>query len=100
MGSDSDIVFEQRGAAGLITLNRPHALNAVTDTMVRALALKLDAWARDPVVSRVIIRAAGERAFSAGGDIRALHDLGRAGRQPEMLPFWRLEYRLNTHIKH
>src|SRR5437763_3459909 len=99
MGSDSDIVFEQRGAAGLITLNRPHALNAVTDAMVRALALKLDAWARDPVVSRVIICAAGERAFSAGGDIRALHDLGRAGRQAEMLPFWRLEYRLNSYIK-
>ena len=100
MGTDSDIVFERRGAAGLVTLNRPSALNAVTDSMVRALADRLEAWASDPRVSRVIIRAAGERAFSAGGDIRALHDLGRAGRQAEMLPFWRLEYRLNSYIKH
>jgi enoyl-CoA hydratase/carnithine racemase len=100
MGSDSDILFERRGAAGLITLNRPQALNAVTHPMVGALAARLADWAQDPVVTRVVIRAAGERAFSAGGDIRALYELGRAGRQAAMLPFWRDEYRLNSVIKH
>ena len=50
-------------------------------------------------MTRVVITAAGERAFSAGGDIRALYDLGRAGRQDEMLTFWREEYPLNTAIK-
>jgi enoyl-CoA hydratase len=98
--SASDILFERRGAAGLITLNRPQALNAVDHAMVTALAAQLAAWASDPSVMRVIIRAAGERAFSAGGDIRALHELGRAGRQAEMLPFWWDEYRLNHLIKH
>jgi enoyl-CoA hydratase len=68
--------------------------------MVTALAARLADWASDPAVTRVIIRAAGERAFSAGGDIRALYELGRAGRQTEMLPFWRDEYRLNHFIKH
>jgi enoyl-CoA hydratase len=96
----SDILFERRGAAGLITLNRPQALNAVNHGMVNALAARLAAWAADPAVTRVIIRAAGERAFSAGGDIRALYDLGRAARQADMLPFWRDEYRLNNFIKH
>jgi enoyl-CoA hydratase len=95
----SDILFERSGAAGIITLNRPKALNAVTHEMVRALARQLDAWADDAAVTRVIIRAAGERAFSAGGDIRALYELGRAGRQDEMLTFWRDEYPLNTTIK-
>jgi enoyl-CoA hydratase len=95
-----DILFERRGAAGLITLNRPQALNAVTHGMVTALAARLAAWASDPAVTRVIIRAAGDRAFSAGGDIRALYELGRAGRQADMLPFWRDEYRLNHLIKH
>jgi len=95
-----DILFERRGAAGLITLNRPQALNAVNHAMVLALAERLADWASDPAVTRVIIRAAGERAFSAGGDIRDLYELGRAGRQVDMLPFWRDEYRLNSFIKH
>ena len=95
----SDILFERRGAAGLVTLNRPKALNAVTHEMVRALARQLEVWANDGAVTRVIITAAGERAFSAGGDIRALYDLGRAGRQDEALTFFREEYTLNAAIK-
>jgi enoyl-CoA hydratase len=100
MSAPSDILFEKRGAAGIVTLNRPQALNAVTRAMVNALAAKLRQWAADPAVTRVVIRATGERAFSAGGDIRALYELGRAGRQEEMLPFWREEYALNAFIKH
>src|SRR3954468_24526800 len=95
----SDIVFERRGAAGIVTLNRPQALNAVTHEMVRALARQLRAWAGDAAVTGVVISAAGERAFSAGGDIRALYEQGRAGRQQEMLTFWRDEYPLNAYIK-
>src|ERR1044072_107054 len=100
MTSDtSDILFARRGAAGIVTLNRPKALNAVTHEMVRALARQLDAWADDAAVTRVIVTAAGDRAFSAGGDIRALYDLGRAGKQEEALCFFREEYTLNTAIK-
>ena len=95
----SDILFERRGAAGIVTLNRPKALNAVTLDMVRALVRQLQAWQDDNAVTRVIVTAAGERAFSAGGDIRALYDLGRAGRQDEALTFWREEYPLNALIK-
>ena len=95
----ADILFERRGVAGVVTLNRPKALNAVTHEMVRALARQLAAWEHDGAVTRVIITAAGERAFSAGGDIRALYDLGRAGRQDEALGFFREEYTLNAMIK-
>jgi enoyl-CoA hydratase len=98
--SEGEILFERRGAAGLITLNRPQALNAVNHAMVIELAARLADWAADRAVTRVVIRAAGERAFSAGGDIRALYELGRAGRQADMLPFWHDEYRLNNFIKH
>jgi enoyl-CoA hydratase len=94
-----DILFERRGAAGIVTLNRPKALNAVTHAMVLALRAQLDQWADDPAVTRVVITAAGERAFSAGGDIRALYDLGKAGRHNEALQFWRDEYPLNAAIK-
>ena len=94
-----EILFERRGAAGLIMLNRPAALNAVTHAMVLALRAQLDTWAGDPSITRVVIMAAGERAFSAGGDIRHLYELGRAGRHAEMLQFWRDEYPLNAAIK-
>lgn len=96
---EPEILFERRGAAGLVTLNRPKALNAVTLGMVRALTQQLRTWAADPAITRVVMTAAGGRAFSAGGDIRALYDLGRAGRHADMLPFWREEYALNAMIK-
>lgn len=99
VSTDHDILFERRGVAGLVTLNRPRALNAVTLGMVRALARQLQEWERDPTVTRVVVSASGDRAFSAGGDIRALYDLGRAGAHRQMLPFWREEYTLNAFIK-
>ena len=97
--SDEEILFERRGAAGVVTLNRPKALNSVTHGMVRALRAELDRWANDPAITRVVILAAGGRAFSAGGDIRALYDIGKAGRIDEALQFWRDEYPLNMAIK-
>jgi enoyl-CoA hydratase len=95
----SDIDFDKRGAAGVVTLNRPHALNAVTHGMVRALRAALEGWAADPAIARVIVTAAPGRAFSAGGDIRALTDLGKAGKVDEAVQFWRDEYPLNVYIK-
>ena len=50
-------------------------------------------------MTRVVVTAAGGRAFCAGGDLRALYDLCRAGRYDEALRFWRDEYRLNALIK-
>ncbi len=97
--STDEILFERRGAAGIVTLNRPQALNAVTHKMVLALQAQLDRWADDPAITRVVVTAAGEKAFSAGGDIRHLYDLGKAGRQAEALQFWRDEYPLNVAIK-
>lgn len=94
-----EILFERQGVAGIVTLNRPQALNAVNHPMVRALRAQLDAWADDPAVTQVVITATPGRAFSAGGDLRALYDLGLAGRYEDALQFWRDEYALNTAIK-
>jgi len=99
MASDPEILIERRGAAGIATLNRPAALNAVTLAMVEQLADALARWRHDGAVTRVILTAAGDRAFSAGGDLRHLYDLGSAGRQDEALGFWRAEYTLNAAIK-
>jgi len=58
--SDDEILFETRDAAGIVTLNRPKALNAVTRTMVGDLHAKLIEWANDDAVQTVVIKAAGE----------------------------------------
>lgn len=87
------------GAAGIITLNRPKALNALTLEAVRAMRSALDAWADDPAVTRVVIEGAGEKAFCAGGDIRKLVEAGKAGRREEAETFWREEYELNLVIR-
>jgi enoyl-CoA hydratase len=96
---EPEILCERRGAAGLVRLQRPQALNALTLGMVRALADALERWEHDPAITRIVICAEGERAFCAGGDIRHLYQLGLEGRQAEALGFWREEYRLNRRIK-
>jgi enoyl-CoA hydratase len=99
MSSDAEILVDRRGTAGIITLNRPAALNAVTRGMVATLREALERWRHDGAISRVIVTAAGGRAFSAGGDLRHIYEAGLAGRQSESITFWREEYALNTLIK-
>ncbi|MCC5978463.1 MAG: enoyl-CoA hydratase/isomerase family protein [Salinarimonas sp.] len=96
--SEAEVICERVGRAGMITLNRPKALNALTLGMVRGMREALDAWADDPQVGCVVVEGAGEKAFCAGGDIRRLVEAGRAGRPEEALAFWREEYELNALI--
>jgi enoyl-CoA hydratase len=88
MPDEPDIILDRRGAAGLITLNRPAALNAVNLGMVRTLRDALERWRHDETVSRVVVAAAGGRAFSAGGDLRAIYQAAQAGRQRESRVLW------------
>jgi len=97
--SQGEIRCERQGSAGLITLDRPKALNALTLGMVREMRRALDAWEKDPQVTRVAVVGAGERAFCAGGDIRWLYECGKAGDYGKALTFWREEYELNIRIK-
>jgi Enoyl-CoA hydratase/carnithine racemase len=94
-----EILFETQGAIGLITLNRPKALNALTLGMVTAMRAQLKTWETDPAVGCVVIRGAGDRAFCAGADIRALRQSGLDGTS-YALDFLREEYLLNAAIKH
>lgn len=98
MSQEAEVLFSRIGSAGLITLNRPRALNALTLNMVRLIHPQLNEWARDPSIKLVMIEGAGEKGFCAGGDIRALHDWGKAGAR-EVYDFYREEYHLNTAIK-
>jgi enoyl-CoA hydratase len=95
----AEAICRREGRAGVIVLNRPKALNALTGGMVEAMRHALEAWRDDPEVTRVIVAGAGEKAFCAGGDIRQITEAGRAGRRDEATAFWRDEYLLNIAIK-
>ncbi|MFN4089232.1 MAG: enoyl-CoA hydratase/isomerase family protein [Alphaproteobacteria bacterium] len=97
--SSDDIGFEVTDGVGLVTLNRPKALNAVTLEMVHALDAQLRAWEEDAAVLAVMIRSTSGRAFAAGGDIRRLYEAGRAG-DPYTRDFFRDEYTLDWRIFH
>ena len=89
--------YEKRGNLGLITLDRPEALNALELEMVRAIeAAVTEADADDEVLS-IAIQSPHRRAFCAGGDIRQLWEWGRGGKR-ELFVFYREEYRLNRHL--
>jgi enoyl-CoA hydratase len=95
MITEPDILYEVADGIAVATLNRPAALNALTLGMVRDFHPVLDRWAADPAVRAVVVRGAGERAFCAGGDIRALYDGRGTGFTAD---FFREEYRLNRAI--
>jgi enoyl-CoA hydratase len=91
-----DILFAERGRLGHATMNRPKALNALTLGMSQALDRQLKAWAQDPGIDKVAITGAGDRAFCAGGDVRALYESGPGGQLTR--DFYWHEYRLNRRI--
>jgi enoyl-CoA hydratase len=94
---DGDVVIRELGALRRITLNRPKALNAITLGMAETMTTFLRAWTEDPAIGTVMIDGAGDRAFAAGGDIRAIYDAAKSG---DTLParFWATEYHLNVLI--
>jgi enoyl-CoA hydratase/carnithine racemase len=93
---NEDILIRVEGRAGRITLNRPQALNALTRDMVLAIHRALDAWRDDPAVALVVVDAAGDRAFCAGGDLAEIYEAGRRGDFDYPRRFWVEEYRMNA----
>ena len=94
-----EVLFTVEGGVVEITLNRPEALNALTLEMAQTLYGRLTAWATDDTVRAVVVRGSGDRAFCAGGDIRALYDAKQVN-GPLTRDFFRNEYRLNHLVFH
>ncbi|STC69801.1 enoyl-CoA hydratase/isomerase family protein [Corynebacterium pilosum] len=92
-----EIQVERRGKAGLITLNRSKALNALNHSMVQQMTQALEQFEQDDSVALVIVKAAGDRAFCAGGDIAVLYE-DALKKGTEGAEFWADEYRLNVII--
>jgi enoyl-CoA hydratase len=94
MTETCEILLERRGRLGLITLNRPKALNTLSLAMYRRFDPQLLAWSKDEQVQALVVRGAGDRAFCAGGDVRAIYDarLQPQGAGDYKADFFREEY--------
>ena len=94
---NEDVLVNVRGGVGLITLNRPKAINSLTHPMVNAISPVLTDWADNDEIHTVVIDGAGERGLCAGGDLVALYHSARADGSVAR-SFWYDEYRLNAQI--
>uniref|UniRef100_A0A665W4R5 3-hydroxyisobutyryl-CoA hydrolase n=1 Tax=Echeneis naucrates TaxID=173247 RepID=A0A665W4R5_ECHNA len=94
---EPEVLLEKMGRAGVITMNRPKVLNALTMNMIQQIYRQLKQWENDSETDIVIIRGAGDKAFCAGGDIRVITEAGKVG-DPLAQEFFREEYILNNAI--
>ncbi|KAI5930223.1 3-hydroxyisobutyryl-CoA hydrolase, mitochondrial isoform X2 [Manis javanica] len=97
MDAAGEVLLERRGCAGVITLNRPKFLNALTLNMIRQIYPQLKKWEQDPETFLIIIKGAGGKAFCAGGDIKAVSEAGKANKKI-VQDFFREEYMLNNAV--
>ena len=98
MQDEQTVIARRDGRVGRIVLNRPQALNALDLAMIRACTRALTEWRDDPHVHGVVIEGAGDRAFCAGGDVRALRQYELDGEHHNAETFFREEYELNLMI--
>lgn len=94
----TDIHIRAEMLAGRVTLQRPHALNAMTYPMCLAIKAALREWHDDPKIKLIVIDAEGERAFCAGGDVADMYHCEATKRAAFGQKFWRDEYRMNAEI--
>jgi len=90
---DDEVLFETRANSGVITLNRPRALNALNLNMIRTMHPVVEAWDQDPDINVIVMKGAGEKAFCAGGDVVAVTSQGEATELSQQ--FFKEEYQLN-----
>jgi enoyl-CoA hydratase len=100
MSGSEEILLGREGGLATLVINRPKALNALTLENYRRFDPALRAWAADPSTHAVVVRGAGERAFCAGGDVRAVYEAGRGitGDPSLTAVFFREEYELIRRI--
>ena len=97
MAENEDVLVTVDRGIGLITLNRPKAINSLTHPMVTAISRALTEWRDDDAVRAAVLSGAGERGLCAGGDIVEVYNSAR-GDHNVASSFWWDEYRMNAYI--
>lgn len=93
-----ELLSEVESNIGWVTLNRPKALNALSLNMIRKLAYLLKEGEKSVNVKALLIQGAGDKAFCAGGDVRAVYEAKKQGDLKTCEALFREEYTLNAHI--
>ncbi|WP_229477700.1 enoyl-CoA hydratase/isomerase family protein [Mycolicibacterium mageritense] len=97
MTENEDVLVSVRNGVGILTLNRPKAINSLNEVMVEGISKALHAWEHDDAVHTVLLTGAGERGLCAGGDVVALYHSAKVG-GADARRFWFDEYVLNAYI--
>ena len=100
--ANGEITIDIRNRVAHLTLNRPQALNALSYGMILAMAQRFTAWAKDKAINAIVLRGAGEKAFCAGGDIRALRESALSNgtlHHDLFIDEYRLDYQLHRYVK-
>lgn len=98
----NELLFNIRNHIGHITLSRPTRLNALNHSMIKSIHAQLRDWERDKTIYAVVLRGAGEKAFCAGGDIRAVYDslaIGGDSHEKFFIDEYELDYYLHKYRK-
>jgi enoyl-CoA hydratase/carnithine racemase len=95
---DNEIVSHIEAGIGWIKLNRPKALNSLSFNMIRQLTQTLTEWSTHANIKAVVVQGEGDKAFCAGGDVRAAYMAKQQGNLEPLEGFFREEYALNTLI--
>lgn len=93
----NDIIFTVKNNLGIIILNRPQSLNALSRDMFLLLQEQLTNWKKDKTIQAVLIRSHCEKAFCAGGDIKAIYE-NKHKSADEIARYFRIEYDINRMI--
>ena len=89
------VTYKDRGL-GVMVINRPQALNALKWEMIQVINRTLDEWADDDDVKAILFFGAGEKSFCAGGDIKAVHQIGA----DKAHAYFSDEYGMNAKLYH
>jgi enoyl-CoA hydratase len=95
---EAHVETQVEGKLGIITLNRPRAINALNREMIAAIRTQLAAWRGDDAVRAVLFEGRGDKGFCAGGDVRAAREAVVGGRPQDADAFFSEEYAMNGEI--
>ena len=79
MKHENNLIITVQGALGIITLDRPSHLNALSIQMIEGIRAQFERWRTDAGIQAVLINSSSPKAFCAGGDIRYLYDAYKSG---------------------
>ncbi len=95
---EKEVLFEKKNGVGVITIHRPKKMNSLNREIIEGISDFLHRCEEDPEIKVLILEGTGDKAFCAGGDIRAVYELCRNGEMEAALNVFRIEYDMDYHI--